>query len=89
MRSKILLGSLAFVILGWIALEIVDPGYTRNFLVGLDVFANTVIFGEVETISARLGRRETKGDSWSEFFCDILDVVFIEPDHCLNALDAE
>ncbi|MEL6207086.1 MAG: hypothetical protein AAFR47_17480 [Pseudomonadota bacterium] len=75
-----LLGGSVFAALDWMR-----PGYTRNFWVGLDVFANTVIGGEVETISERWGRAEARGNWWAARACDVLDVFFNEVDHCVVA----
>lgn len=83
------LGIFAAIGLFFVVMDILRPGYTMNFWLGLDIFANTVLFGEVETISARLGRSQSAGDWFATQFCGLLDVLFEEEGHCLNAWEGD
>ena len=67
--------------------EAISPGYTYNFWLTLDQLANIVLWGDAETISARLGKSELEGNWFSEKFCNILDQFFKEADHCVKAID--
>ena len=62
-------------------LETFNPGWTWNILVSIDILANTVFFGDVETISARAGK--AVGQAWADGLCYILDTV--DPNHCADA----
>lgn len=71
------------VFFGIIVLEILSPGYTIRLLVSLDIVANVLAFGEVETISARLGESEANGNWFAARACDVLD--WFDPQHCEKA----
>lgn len=83
---KSLLFALVGVVLWFGANEAVRPGYTFDFWINIDELANVVLWGENETISARLGRWEIEGWTLAAGFCDVLDFFFEEEDHCINAL---
>ena len=72
-----------WMVLGaWIVMEIIKPGWTINVLLGLDIFANTILFGEVETISSRAGK--AAGQLWADLLCFGLDLF--DPGHCENSV---
>lgn len=66
----------------WILLEVMNPGWTINVLLGVDILANTLMGGQVETISARAGK--ALDDSYlAQGLCFVLDIV--DPNHCIDA----
>lgn len=88
--NKMLFRSL---VLGWLAVafwftanEAIKPGYTYNVWINVDELANALLYGDNETISARLGRLEKDGSWFASAACEVLDVFFGEEDHCVNAL---
>ena len=77
-------------VLFWIFIGINEanrPGYTWNLFLGADVFLNTFLGGEKETISDRLGREVLEeSNPFATAFCTLLlDRVFEEDGHCQNA----
>lgn len=71
----------------WIMMEVINPGWTINVLLGIDILANTILWGEVETISARSGKEiagENPGDQFT-ILCWFLDII--DPDHCKKAAE--
>lgn len=77
-------------IIMWFAFnEAIAPGYTYRFWITLDIFANVLLWGQLETISARLGQWELNGSWAAAAFCDVLDVFFQEKDHCILAMETE
>lgn len=66
--------------------EAIKPGYTYNVWINIDELANALLYGDNETISARLGRYELEGSWLAGTFCDVLDVFFKEEDHCILSL---
>ena len=72
---------------GWFLIhEAVKPGYTYNFWINIDELANVILYGENETISARVGRASKEGNGLATAFCYILDLAFDEKGHCEKAL---
>ena len=63
-----------------LVVELVSPGYVLRTLVALDILANVLLFGEVETISARLGEAQANGNWFAARACDVLDLF--DPEHC-------
>ena len=71
----------------WVCMEIIKPGWTINVLLGLDILANTIIWGDVETISARSGKEIMEADPnpLARKLCWVLDLF--DPDHCQKAAE--
>lgn len=64
--------------------------YFKNLMLGLDVFANTLIGGAPsDTISGRAGRAARDNKVWGKVLCYLLN--HIDPTHCAKAIlnDAE
>lgn len=68
----------------WVTMEIIKPGWTVNVLLGLDVFANTLLWGDVETISLRMGKQED-ANPIARKVCAVLDLF--DKDHCAKTVE--
>jgi hypothetical protein len=61
--------------------------YAFNVLMGLDIFANTLLGGKVRTISARIGEKKAAGEM--DVLTSCIDWVLekIDPGHSLDAYE--
>ncbi len=63
----------------------------RNILYSLDLMSNALTLGDPrETISSVLGKMRTDGTcKLCVVFCALLSIVFVEPKHCINAVQRD
>lgn len=61
----------------------------RNILYGLDCLLNAVLLGDPrETVSSNLGKMKVNGNcKLCGYFCKILSILFLEPNHCINSIN--
>ena len=61
--------------------------YLINLSIAVDVMMNTLLGGSPhETISSRLGRAESGGNSWARVICNALSKIFSQPEHCRRSI---
>lgn len=65
--------------------------YVLQILIAIDQVFNAILGGYAdETLSARAWRTEQKGRIFGKFFRPLIDfVLFVQPDHCFKAYEAE
>ena len=64
--------------------------YFVNVAIGLDLFASAILAGRPgETISGRAGRAMQQGKLWGHIASSVIDWLFRNPNHCVNAIEGD